>query len=82
MEHPALSWRRPYDEAQLGVADDIHDADGKTVLDFWQAVASAREHAGIEPERTGPYTVEDAVDDYVEFKQTRFDQDQTVAQSR
>jgi hypothetical protein len=56
-----------YDEAQLGAADDIHDADGHTVLDYWQAVAAARERAGIEPERTGPYTVEDAVNDYVEF---------------
>ena len=56
-----------YDEAQLGAADDIHDADGKAVLNYWQAVKAARDRAGIEPDRTGPFTVEDAVNDYVEF---------------
>ena len=56
-----------YDEVQLGAADDLNDADGKTVLDYWQAVKATRDSAGIEPERSGPYTVEDAVGDYVEF---------------
>ena len=39
------------------MADDIHDADGKTVLDYWQAVAAGRERGRYQPERTGPYTV-------------------------
>jgi integrase len=56
-----------YDEKQLGIADDLSEGDGKTVLDYWQAVEVARERMAPKPERTGPYTVEDAVDAYIEF---------------
>ena len=55
----------------FGLADDISDADGVRVLDWKQAQAWARERcaeyaraaAGFEPE--GPYTVADAVRDYL-----------------
>jgi integrase len=60
-----------YDEAQLGTADDLHDADGKEVLTYWQAVDAARAYAAApepdQPERSGPYTVAHAGADYVEF---------------
>ncbi len=53
-------------------ADDARAADGQTVLDFWQAQVRARdicarklrEAAGIE-EVAGPYTIKDAMNDYL-----------------
>ena len=57
----------------LGAADDVSDADGKMVLDWGQAQAAAREwfntaffQATGERIRTGVYTVEHAVEDYLE----------------
>ena len=55
----------------VGLADDISDADGIRVLDWKQAQVWARERcaedaraaAGVEPE--GPYTVADAIHDYL-----------------
>ncbi len=55
----------------IGLADDISDADGIRVLDWKQAQTRVRERcaedaraaAGVEPE--GPYTVADAVRDYL-----------------
>ena len=54
-------------------ADDVRDADGVAVLDFWQAQARAREMAtedqriaaGIETP-SGPYTVRQCMTDYLE----------------
>lgn len=62
-----------YVKASLGRADDILDADGLTVLSFSQAQAKARswfaEQArlaeGLEAAQVGPYTVADAVRDYL-----------------
>lgn len=59
-----------------GRPDDILDADGVTVLTWSQAQVEARkvlgrrirEAAGIEVEqRKGPYTVRDAIEDYLEW---------------
>src|SRR5262245_52936771 len=55
----------------IGTADDLSDADGVEVLDYWQAVEKIRETrkqrahdaAGV----TGPYTVAKAMDDYIAF---------------
>ncbi|MHC2332942.1 tyrosine-type recombinase/integrase [Bradyrhizobium sp. USDA 4454] len=55
----------------IGAADDTIDADEVTVFDFWQAQSQSRVWAeqqrlvaaGIV--RTGPYTVDDAVKDYL-----------------
>ena len=55
-----------YDEQAIGVADDMSDADGVTVFDYWQAVDFAR---GSRSRATvsGPYAVADAVRAYIEF---------------
>lgn len=63
----------PYEEAKLGAADDIQDGDGLAVLTFWQAQEAARRwfqeavrrEAGLEPVTSGPYTVSDALRDYL-----------------
>jgi site-specific recombinase XerD len=62
-----------YRKGTLGRADDSIKPDGVAVLDYRQAEAKARawaaqEHrkaAGMEPEHKGPYTVSDAVGDYL-----------------
>lgn len=54
----------------IGLADDVADADGKTVFDFWQAqerawkVSKTLRHGG-------PYKVRDAVADYLEHLKGR-----------
>jgi integrase len=61
-----------YHTTPLGLADDLTDADGSKVFDFWQAQGAARRWA--EKQRLvdegvvhgGPYTVADAVADYLE----------------
>jgi integrase len=57
----------------LGAADDHLDADGTGILSFDQAqerartwfADRAREAAGLEPVSAGPYTVADAIGDYL-----------------
>ena len=66
-----------YIKKTLGKADDILDADGVTALSFAQAQDKAREwfaeqgrrDAGL-PAATGPYTVADAMRDYLEWYAT------------
>ncbi len=61
-----------YGSVALGLADDLTDADGSKVFDFWQAQGAARQWAerqrlideGIV--RGGPYTVANAVQDYLD----------------
>ena len=50
----------------IGTADDIADADGTTILTFWQAQDRAREIGG-KLVYSGPYRVQDAVTDYLAF---------------
>lgn len=58
-----------YKEESFATADDLSDADGAEVLDFWQAVDAlrkrrqerAQEDAGIP---AGPFTMNDAMDHY------------------
>jgi integrase len=60
-----------YEVESIGIADDLSDADGVAVLSFWQAQTAARERmvnrahsaAGV----TGPLTVKDAVEQYLEW---------------
>jgi integrase len=56
-----------YRETTLGKADDNRDADGDRILNFTQAQEKARAWfaavAGVKS--TGPYTVGDALDDYL-----------------
>lgn len=61
-----------YNTVALGLADDLTDADGSKVFDFWQAQGAARrwaENQRLIDEgmvRGGPYTVADAVHDYLD----------------
>jgi integrase len=62
-------------ETLKGIADDREDANGTTVLDFYQAQEIAR---GLRPgaRKIGAYTVKQAVDDYIEYlgdKPTAYD---------
>ena len=60
-----------YGTTALGLADDLVNADGIKVFDFWQAQAAARQWAEKQRlvdegmVRGGPYTVADAVQDYL-----------------
>jgi integrase len=54
----------------MGQADDFADADGVEVLNFWQAQEQARRLANTRTakggKRMGPYSVSDAIKDYLE----------------
>src|SRR5262245_35466762 len=62
-----------YVETKLGTADDVTDADGLEILDFASAqekartwfAEQARTAADLELRATGPYTVADAMRDYI-----------------
>lgn len=60
-----------YETERLGIADDLSDADGIAVLDYWQAQEKARERmvrrAHAAAGKTGPYTVAGAMDGYFQF---------------
>lgn len=64
-----------YEQRVIAEADDYSDANGHTVLTYDQAQAKARDlmkrrtfaEAGV---HTGPYTVANAIDDYVAFLKT------------
>jgi integrase len=62
-----------YAEHRIGTTDDLQDADGVAVLDYGQAqkVARAWWRAELRHDmRTGPYTVADAIADYLkEFEE-------------
>ena len=62
---------RQYETESLGIADDLSDADGVAVLDYWQAQEKARnrmvQRAHAAAGKTGPYTVADAMDAYLRF---------------
>jgi len=68
-------YRRPgsagnYQEATIGEADDHANADGSVILDFRQAQEAARKwFATLDRNggrKVGPFTVSDALDDYLE----------------
>lgn len=60
-----------YETESLGIADDLSDADGVAVLDYWQAQEKARnrmvQRAHAAAGKTGPCTVADAMDAYLRF---------------
>jgi integrase len=63
-----------YQVESIGVADDVSDADGEAVLDFWQAQEKARkrmvERVHTAAGRAGPLIVGAAMDAYIEFLET------------
>jgi integrase len=77
-----LARRRPeaggYAEHKIGTSDDLQDADGVAVLDYAQAQRAARQWWRAERRReeghdtrTGPYTVADAIADYMKAFERR-----------
>ena len=59
-----------YQKATLGEADDVRDADGRSILDFRQADLAARdwfEATARGGKKSGPFTVGDALDDYLKW---------------
>lgn len=75
-----VRYRKPgggkgYTKVRIGEADDIRDADGETVLDWKQAQAKAHDwfddqaRGGVKP--SGPFTVADALDQYIESFKVR-----------
>jgi integrase len=68
------SERGTYHEAKLGLADDLQDANSQTVLDFSQAQRAARQwctnelrlESGVDAIARGPYTVAQAMTDYLD----------------
>jgi integrase len=67
-----------YRENRLGLADDTQEADGVSVLDYAQAQKAARQWWRCElrreeghDTRSGPYTVADAVEDYLKAFERR-----------
>lgn len=71
-----------YRKKKLGLADDYADANGKQILDYSQAHRKALEFADAPAPssgRLGPYTVEDAMRDYLDwFKAHRKGHKQTT----
>src|SRR5262249_22122557 len=52
---------------KIGYADDFEDADGKTILDYWQAAEAAKKlarAAGGETDGERPATVAEAIESY------------------
>src|SRR5262245_10076830 len=77
-----LARRRPdgggYTEHKIGTSDDLQDADGVAILDYGQAQKAARTwwRAELRREeghdtREGPFTVRDAIDDYLRAYEQR-----------
>jgi integrase len=60
-----------YKVETIALADDREDANGDTVLDFWQAQDAARSMRPGSASRLGAYTVKDAVADYLEHLEGR-----------
>lgn len=75
-----------YEIEALGVADDLSDSDGVAILSYWDAQAEARKlmvkraHAAVG--KTGPLTVSDAMDTYLEFLESKNPRTARDARSR
>jgi integrase len=75
-----------YEIEALGIADDLSDADGVAILSYWQAQDKARErmvsraHAAVG--KTGPLTVTDAMEAYLEYLETKNPRTAVDARSR
>src|SRR5258705_189335 len=63
--------QQSYQVEGIGPADDLSDADGEKILSYWQAQTKTRERmvarAHAAAGKTGPLTVRDAVEAYLEF---------------
>jgi hypothetical protein len=63
--------KQAYEVERIGTADDLSDADGEAILDFKQAQDKARERmvswAHTATGKSGPLTVANAMDVYLEY---------------
>jgi integrase len=60
--------RQRYGTEAIGIADDVSDADGATILDFWMAQAKARERMTEHAKpANGALTVQGAVEQYLHW---------------
>jgi integrase len=63
--------KQSYEVQKIGIADDVSDADGAAVMNFWQAQEAARKamvdraHRGRSGH--GPYTVGAVLDEYLQY---------------
>jgi integrase len=75
-----------YDMEALGIADDLSDADGVAILSYWQAQDQARERmvkrAHAAAGKTGPLTVADAMEAYLEYLESKNPRTAIDARSR
>jgi integrase len=75
-----------YEMEAIGVADDLSDADGVAILSYWQAQDKARERmvkrAHAAAGKTGPLTVADAMDVYLEYLESKNPRTAIDARSR
>jgi integrase len=66
-----LGGKNDYETDTFGVADDLSDADGEAILNFWQAQTRAREkmvsRAHGAKEKLRSLTVQTCIDQYLEF---------------
>jgi integrase len=67
-----------YVEHRIGTTDDLQDSDGVAILDYGQAQKAARDWWRVEVRREeghdtreGPFTVKDAIDDYLKAYERR-----------
>jgi integrase len=70
------------DTHRLALADDYAEADGRDVLDYWQAQNAARARAREHEGDTKPVTVEKALDAYSDDLDTRKGDINNVARAR
>jgi integrase len=63
--HPQEDGKYKYSVELLGTADDFVEADGVSVLDFWQAQELAQKRFRSTGKSVGPYSVSAALDDYL-----------------
>ena len=75
-----------YEIEAVGIADDLSDPDGVAILSYWDAQTKARErmvkraHAAVG--KTGPLTVSDAIDAYLEYLESKNTRSAADARSR
>jgi predicted RNA-binding Zn ribbon-like protein len=80
--------KKRYEKQKLGIADDLVEADGAKIFDFWQAQDKAKAWAELARladkgiARRGPYSVQNAMSDYfVHLRSTKGDKAERDAKS-
>jgi integrase len=71
-----------YREEAIGIADDLSDADGVTILTYWQALDKARARMkdfALNNVGAGSYTVADAIEDHLQYLE---DEKQSAVEAR